>query len=47
VTILSGSGLADNNSLSAVLFGAFCFVLIALRQQGFFVRSKNPSKTPS
>ena len=30
--------------LSAAFFGAFCVVLLALRQQGFVVRNKNPSK---
>jgi hypothetical protein len=30
--------------LSAAFFGAFCLVLLALRQQGFVVRNKNPSK---
>ncbi len=30
--------------LSAAFFGAFCLVLLALRQQGFIVRNKNPSK---
>ena len=29
--------------LSASFFGAFCLVLLALRQQGFVVRNKNPS----
>jgi hypothetical protein len=30
--------------LSAAFFGAFCLVLLALRQQGFVVRSKNTAK---
>ncbi|MDR0889662.1 MAG: hypothetical protein LBM28_03320, partial [Oscillospiraceae bacterium] len=33
--------------LSASLFGAFSLVLLALRQQGVVVRSKNPSKIAS
>ena len=33
--------------LSAALFGAFYSVFIALRQQGGFKRSKNPSKIAS
>ncbi len=29
------------------LFGAFCLVVLALRQQGFVLRSKNPAKMKS